>query len=197
MVSCCACGTLQLVGDQQQQQAAKGVFCQLARPAWGDVFTWRHLNCKFFSSVSVRASGFRQAMIAKAISYFSFNLDSKKQLNFALFGSLLLLTALPTSHIGCCSGFCWLGPIFIYQGLQAKAVEKFPKHQAIKSLPVLQNKHLVMWSLVAAATGMFVGAGMAGIKGNEDLRDIYDRRTGGSLTEQQVRVRSTEVSDLT
>lgn len=34
---------------------------------------------------------------------------------------------------------------------------------------------------------MFMGAGMGGIKGNEDLRDIYDRRTGGSLTEQQVR----------
>lgn len=86
------------------------------------------------------------------------------------------------------------GSIFFisYQGLQAKAVEKFPKHQAIKSLPVLQNKHFVMCSLVAAAMGMFMGAGMGGIKGNEDLRDIYDRRTGGSLTEQQVRVRSNE-----
>lgn len=90
--------------------------------------------------------------------------------------------------------FCmhdWLAPssafCFCQQGLQAKAIEKFPKHQAVKSLPVLQNKHLVMWSLVAAATGMFMGAGMGGIKGNEDLRDIYDRRTGGSLTEQQVR----------
>lgn len=75
----------------------------------------------------------------------------------------------------------------VSQGLQAKAVEYFPKHPAIKSLPVLQNKHFVMWSLVAAATGMFMGAGMGGIRGNEDLRDIYDRRTGGGLTEQQVR----------
>lgn len=75
----------------------------------------------------------------------------------------------------------------VSQGLQAKAVQYFPRHPAIKSLPVLQNKHFVMWSLVAAATGMFMGAGMGGIKGNEDLRDIYDRRTGGGLTEQQVR----------
>eukprot|EP00903_Cladosiphon_okamuranus_P021691 g19944.t1 len=83
-------------------------------------------------------------------------------------------------------GGAWgLGNCVIYKGLQAKAVEKFPKQPAFKSLPVLQNKHFVMWSLVAAATGMFMGAGMAGIKGNEDLRDIYDRRTGGSLTQQQ------------
>eukprot|EP00752_Nemacystus_decipiens_P005615 g5081.t1 len=83
-------------------------------------------------------------------------------------------------------GGAWgLANCIIYKGLQSKAAEKFPKHPAIKSLPVLQNKHLVMWSLVAAATGMFMGAGMGGIKGNEDLRDIYDRRTGGSLTEQQ------------
>lgn len=74
-----------------------------------------------------------------------------------------------------------------FQALQAKAVKHFPKHPAIKSLPVLQNKHFVMWSLVAGATGMFLGAGMGGIRGNEQLRDIYDRRTGGSLTEQQVR----------
>lgn len=76
----------------------------------------------------------------------------------------------------------------IVQALQAKAVQHFPKHPAIKSLPVLQNKHFVMWSLVAGATGMFIGAGMGGIRGNEQLRDIYDRRTGGSLTEQQVRI---------
>lgn len=75
----------------------------------------------------------------------------------------------------------------IHQALQAKAAQHFPKHPAIKSLPVLQNKHLVMWSLVSGAVGMFIGAGMGGIKGNEQLRDIYDRRTGGSLTEQQVR----------
>lgn len=43
-----------------------------------------------------------------------------------------------------------------------------------------------MWSLVVGATGMFLGAGMGGIRANEDLRDIYDRRTGGGLTEQQV-----------
>lgn len=81
------------------------------------------------------------------------------------------------------------GPMtrIVCQGMQAKAVEKFPKHQVIKSLPVLQNKHFVMWSLVVAATGMFMGAGMGTIKGKEGLRDIYDRRTGGSLTEQQVR----------
>lgn len=73
-----------------------------------------------------------------------------------------------------------------HQALQAKAVEHFPKQSAIKSLPVLQNKHYVMYTLVAGATGMFLGASMGGIRGNEDLRDIYDRRTGGGLTEQQV-----------
>ncbi|CAM9887044.1 unnamed protein product [Pylaiella littoralis] len=45
-----------------------------------------------------------------------------------------------------------------------------------------------MWSLVVGATGMFLGAGMGGIRANEDLRDIYDRRTGGGLTEQQERL---------
>ncbi|CAM9512677.1 unnamed protein product [Ectocarpus fasciculatus] len=83
-------------------------------------------------------------------------------------------------------GGTWgLANCVFYKALQAKAVEHFPKQSAIKSLPVLQKKHYVMYTLVAGATGMFLGAGMGGIRGNEDLRDIYDRRTGGGLTEQQ------------
>eukprot|EP00904_Undaria_pinnatifida_P013024 jgi/Undpi1/8852/HiC_scaffold_25.g11314.m1 len=81
-------------------------------------------------------------------------------------------------YAGFLLGGVWgLGNCVLYKVVQSKAVEYFPEHPVIKTMPRLQNKHLVMWSLVAGATGMFIGAGMQGMRGNESLRDIYERKT--------------------
>lgn len=81
-------------------------------------------------------------------------------------------------YAGFILGGVWgLGNCVLYKVVQSKAVKYFPEHPVIKTMPRLQNKHLVMWSLVAGATGMFLGAGMQGMRGNESLRDIYERNT--------------------
>lgn len=81
-------------------------------------------------------------------------------------------------YAGFLLGGVWgLGNCVLYKVVRSKAAEYFPEHPAIKTMPRLQNKHLVMWSLVAGATGMFMGAGMQGMRGNESLRDIYERKT--------------------
>lgn len=81
-------------------------------------------------------------------------------------------------YAGFLLGGVWgLGNCVLYKVVRSKAVEYFPEHPVIKTMPRLQNKHLVMWSLVAGAAGMFMGAGMQGMRGNESLRDIYERNT--------------------
>lgn len=77
---------------------------------------------------------------------------------------------------------------FSQQALRARVVEYLPKHPAVKSLHALHNKHLVMWSLAAGATGMFLGAAMAGIRANEEFPELNTRRTHGGSTKQPVRV---------
>lgn len=80
-------------------------------------------------------------------------------------------------YAGFVIGGAWgLGNCFLFKMIQRKAVEQFPEHPMIKALPRLQNKHFVMWTLVAGATGMFMGAAIEGMRGSESLRDIYDRR---------------------
>lgn len=80
-------------------------------------------------------------------------------------------------YAGFAVGGVWgLGNCFLFKRVQQKAVEQFPDHPVIKALPRLQNKHFVMWTLVAGATGMFMGAAIEGMRGSESLRDIYERR---------------------
>lgn len=80
-------------------------------------------------------------------------------------------------YAGFVIGSAWgLGNCFLFKTIQRRAVKQFPEHPMIKALPSLQNKHFVMWTLVAGASGMFLGAVVEGMRGSESLRDIYDRR---------------------
>lgn len=88
-------------------------------------------------------------------------------------------------YAGFVVGGVWgLGNCALYSFIRTKAAQRFPNHATINAMPRLQNKHFVMWSLVAGAMGMFMGAGIEGARGRDSLQDIYDKRAIGAEAKQ-------------
>ena len=85
-------------------------------------------------------------------------------------------------------GILGLGNCAMFNVVQTRLSQQFPKHPVVKTLPKLQNKHFVMWTLVSGAVGMFLGAGVEGTRASESLHDIYEKRANEAKNDREVGV---------
>lgn len=90
-------------------------------------------------------------------------------------------------YAGFALGGVWgLANCAFYKVVQGQALQHFPHIPYIKSLPRFQNKHFMMWTLVAGACGMFMGASAEGVRSTVSLQDIRNRKTDEAISAGEV-----------